>query len=327
MSQSPNAYGAYGLTFVTDRPLDGLLPTANDGPRIPVRLHSSRPPPFPIDSVLLIERDMGNGLTASVRRSSDNRETYCQYADGVVFRIGSAPVEVDGWWPSDEYIPQAATYLLGSVAGLVLQNLDAVCLHASTVNIDGFAVAFVGPPGTGKSTTAAALLRRGHSIITDDVAVIDEADGQPYVRRGYARLNLLDDAANALFLDSPQLTRSTRANGDDGKWMLNLNANSQLSSTTSVPLLAVYTGSGQMVESHRIVRYKPLDASLLLLANTFASYATTSAAKARHFDCFTRLAERISVSHIYGPQDLDLIDSLCETIEADVAMLRAQHHG
>ena len=152
----------------------------------PVRLHSSRPPPFPSDSVLLIERDMGNGLTASVRRSSDNRETYCQYADGVVFRIGSAPVEVDGWWPSDEYIPQAATYLLGSVAGLVLQNLDAVCLHASTVNIDGFAVAFVGPPGTGKSTTAAALLRRGHSIITDDVAVIDEADGQPYVRRGYA---------------------------------------------------------------------------------------------------------------------------------------------
>ena len=95
----------------------------------------------------------------------------------------------------------------------------------------------------------------------------------------------------------------------------------------SVPLLAVYTGSGQMVESHRIVRYKPLDASLLLLTNTFASYATTSAAKARHFDCFTRLAERISVSHIYGPQDLDLVDSLCETIEADVAMLRAQHHG
>ena len=216
----------------------------------------------------------GQWSNSPVRRSSDNRETYCQYADGVVFRIGSAPVEVDGWWPNDEYIPQAATYLLGSVAGLVLQNLGAVCLHASTVNIDGFAVAFVGPPGTGKSTTAAALLRRGHAIITDDVAVIDEADGQPYVRRGYARLNLLDDAANALFLDSPQLTRSTRANGDDGKWMLNLNANSQLSSTTSVPLLAVYTGSGQMVESHRIVRYKPLDASLLL-PNTFASYATT----------------------------------------------------
>ncbi len=299
----------------------------NDGPRIPVRLRSGQPPLFLSDSVLLIERDMGNGLTASVRRSSDNREIYCQYADGVVFRVRSSPIEVDGWWPSDEYIPQAATYLLGSVAGLVLQILDAVCLHASAIDINGFAVAFVGQPGTGKSTTAAALLRRGHSIITYDVAVIDEVDGQPFVRRGYARLNLLDDAANALFLDSPQLTRSTRANGDDGKWMLNLNERSQLSDAPSVPLLAVYTGSGQAVESHHIVRYKPLDASLLLLANTFASYATTSVAKARHFDCFTRLADKISVSHIYGPQDLGLIESLCETIETDVAMLRTQLHG
>ena len=49
---------------------------------------------------------------------------------------------------------------LGPVFAFVLRLRGAVTFHASAVRI-GDAVAFLGPQGAGKSTTAAALALRG----------------------------------------------------------------------------------------------------------------------------------------------------------------------
>jgi len=42
-------------------------------------------------------------------------------------------------------------------------------LHASTVVLDGKAVAFLGPSGSGKSTAALGLIAQGASLLADDV--------------------------------------------------------------------------------------------------------------------------------------------------------------
>lgn len=67
------------------------------------------------------------------------------------------------------------------VAGLVvafLLNLAGECvLHASAVEIDGAAVAFAGPSGTGKSTLAALLCGDRARLITDDVLRLDVEQG------------------------------------------------------------------------------------------------------------------------------------------------------
>ena len=68
--------------------------------------------------------------------------------------------------------------LTGTVLGLLslLQNL--LPLHASSVLMGGRAICFSGHSGAGKSTLAAALARRGHALLTDDVCAIDVTAAQ-----------------------------------------------------------------------------------------------------------------------------------------------------
>lgn len=46
-------------------------------------------------------------------------------------------------------------------------------LHASTVVIDGKAVAVTGPAGSGKSGTALALMSRGATLLADDITWLE----------------------------------------------------------------------------------------------------------------------------------------------------------
>lgn len=52
---------------------------------------------------------------------------------------------------------------------LMYQRFGMPSLHASGVVVDGQAAVFLGPKGQGKSTMAAAFLRRGADLLTDDL--------------------------------------------------------------------------------------------------------------------------------------------------------------
>ena len=59
-------------------------------------------------------------------------------------------------------------------------------LHASAVELDGRTIAFVAPPGTGKTSVAAHLVAGGALLLTDDVLAFESRDdgviGYPGVR-------------------------------------------------------------------------------------------------------------------------------------------------
>ena len=75
-----------------------------------------------------------------------------------------------------------ALFLLGSIFGLLCHQRGLYPLHASTMAIGGRAFAFAGDSGAGKSTTAAALLQLGHTLLSDDISVIDlNAGGHPRI--------------------------------------------------------------------------------------------------------------------------------------------------
>jgi hypothetical protein len=59
------------------------------------------------------------------------------------------------------------------VLPLALQALGHEVLHGSAVAVDGAAVAFCAGSGTGKSTVAYALSRRGHPPCADDAVAIE----------------------------------------------------------------------------------------------------------------------------------------------------------
>ncbi|MEK6328659.1 MAG: hypothetical protein AABM66_14215 [Actinomycetota bacterium] len=85
--------------------------------------------------------------------------------------------------------------LAGNLLAIVLGLRGAAVLHASAVELNGAAVAFVGPTGAGKSTVAALLCAAGGAIVGDDAARVEEGEGGPLVHHGPHELRLRPQAA------------------------------------------------------------------------------------------------------------------------------------
>jgi hypothetical protein len=96
-----------------------------------------------------------------------------------------------------------ASYLQGTVVGMLLNQRGGIVMHASAVAVDGKAVLICGVSGAGKSTLAATLSTRGHGMVSDDVSLITfDAGGRPVVRSDARQLKLADPAIAALGLDA-----------------------------------------------------------------------------------------------------------------------------
>jgi hypothetical protein len=98
----------------------------------------------------------------------------------------AAPIEIE-------------TLLIGPVAGVLLHQRGVFPLHASCIELDGLAVAIAGASGRGKSTLAAALVRRGATLFSDDICALRLSDGQPAIAlQGGTGLCLWPDSRVAL---------------------------------------------------------------------------------------------------------------------------------
>jgi hypothetical protein len=85
-------------------------------------------------------------------------------ADGDKVRVDIAP---------GTPISDITTYLLGSVFGVLCHQNGLLPLHASAIERAGEVTAFLGDSGAGKSTLAACLQRRGHTVVSDDICLLE----------------------------------------------------------------------------------------------------------------------------------------------------------
>lgn len=94
----------------------------------------------------------------------------------------------------------------GALLSFLLTLRGELVLHASAVDVDGAAVAFVGRSGMGKSTMAALMCAGGAELVTDDVLRLDDDGAGRFVcRLGATELRLRKSAAelSERFADSP----------------------------------------------------------------------------------------------------------------------------
>ena len=97
--------------------------------------------------------------------------------------------------------------LQGMALGIVLHQRGVLTLHASGVEVDGRAAIFIGWKRMGKSTTAASFYAAGHRLLTDDIIVLDPADGTT-VLPGFSQIRLDPEAvAKGLGMDPDEIPR------------------------------------------------------------------------------------------------------------------------
>lgn len=89
-------------------------------------------------------------------------------------------------------------YFINTVLPLILNLRGTEALHASSVLVGDSALAFVGNGGFGKSTFAAAMVKAGHQLLSDDAVVLLPSAGEIRTPSGPAEMNLYPHARSFL---------------------------------------------------------------------------------------------------------------------------------
>lgn len=101
-----------------------------------------------------------------------------------------------------------STVLSGPLQAMLWHQRGLLPLHGSVVVIGTKAIALCGPSTAGKSTLAAVMAGQGHTVVADDVCVIDPDTAD--VLAGCGRLRLWRDALDRLGIESHGLERAAR---------------------------------------------------------------------------------------------------------------------
>jgi len=101
---------------------------------------------------------------------------------------------------SDNIEPQLLNlYILSEALGIILYQRGLFLLHASAIKIGEQVVIFAGPPGAGKSTTAAAFAQCGYTVLADDMVAISlDNAGKVMVYPAFPQIKIWPSAVKGL---------------------------------------------------------------------------------------------------------------------------------
>ncbi|WPZ37254.1 hypothetical protein T8K17_25580 (plasmid) [Thalassobaculum sp. OXR-137] len=208
-------------------------------------------------------------------------------------------------------------FLLGTVFGALLHQQGRLPLHASGVEWAGGAVAFCGPSGAGKSTLAAALHRRGHPLLCDDVGVVvPDAEGTPLFYPAFPRIKLWRDALDHFALDPTVLSRD---------WIRAEKYHLQLHDTfhrRPLPLRRIYfLERGEAGEPAVVQSVGGARGVALLVANTYRGGQVRRTGDFQtHFTRCARVAEKVFLRRYIRPWSLAGMEASLDTLADDVSL-------
>jgi hypothetical protein len=238
------------------------------------------------------------------------------YFDGVQFWLDRAGTNIWAFWPDTSSLENVATYLVGPILGLLLRLRGITCLHASAVASGDRAVAFVGSEGAGKSTTAAALARRGYPVLSDDVVTLVERGGAFHVMPAYPYLCLWPDSVEKIEGSREAFSRFTP---EWDKRCLPLGSPDARFEDRALPLGAIYVfGDRKTDPALPIEALSAQDAFITLVANTFATNLLDSAMRAAEFAVLARLVSTVPIRRLYRSNTVLRLDQLCQLIGDDL---------
>jgi hypothetical protein len=218
----------------------------------------------------------------------------------------------------DEASPESfRVYLLGQALSFALVKCGLEPIHATTVVVNGEAVAFLGNSGMGKSTLAACFLEAGYGLLTDDLLILKPKSGVFMAYPGPQRIKLYPRLASR-FLGTA--SNGVAMNSESGKLVLPLHETR--TSTRPTPLKALYTLAAprQLARKHpiRIQKLTARESFLELVKNTFNSKVVNPDRLRRQFKQTAQVVSQMLVNKLWYPRVLARLPAVRDAILSDL---------
>ena len=213
-------------------------------------------------------------------------------------------------------------YLLGQALSFALVKSGFEPLHATAVEVEDRAVAFLGDCGFGKSTLAAAFLQAGHRLLTDDLLLARTTTRGILAYPGPARIKLFPQIA-CKFLGAG--SSGVPMNPDTQKLIIPLDDN--WVSAAAAPLAAIYVlappdeVAGRDI---RIVSISQREAFVMLLGSAFNCVISDPDRLRRQFEATQALANATIVRKLCYPRSLESLPLVREAILADLCANKSE---
>ncbi|ESY65036.1 MULTISPECIES: HPr kinase [Mesorhizobium] len=295
-------YRAYGLTVASDVALPELDPVEPAVADIMIAVGAiDMPKPSP--------------QAATTFRFEPDRQYLAWHAVGAFLISGGRRIDVEPAPGVDDAL--LAFPLLGPVMALLLHRRGLLVLHASAIAVAGKGAIFMGDKGAGKSTTASALIRAGHELLTDDVVALDLTNpDRPMIVPGFPQIKLAADAAAAIPLGQAEVRPQVHPAIDKMQHRLH-----GAFSGSMVPAAGIY-----VLERGQRAAMTPLPAIAALPAIIKFSYVTrfgraalSGDFAAMHLRQCSAIANHVGVCRLEVPVGLDRIGEAVALLERELA--------
>jgi hypothetical protein len=200
--------------------------------------------------------------------------------------------------------------LLDQVLPRALCHLGETILHASSVAINGQAVAFMGETGSGKSTLCASLCKQGFPLITDDSLLVKLEADHFIAYSSYPALRLWSDSVGMFSGASTEMRRVAHYNE---KNFLNVTDNTLVFSEDAMPLQRVYL-LGDVTRNVSIEPVLPRDIATEIIKASFPLDNTDKDRLKQDFVLFTQMANIIPFYRLSYPRDVASLPDVHQAI-------------
>jgi len=255
------------------------------------------PPPFPSKPTFFQHRHQPDGTT------------HLHWPGLFEFAVDPSGREVYGRKLGRASLESFHTYLLGQVVSFALLKQGIEQLHATVVAFSGRALALTGDCGRGKSTLAAALLKRGGKLLVDDMLVLAANEKGLLAMPGPPRLKLLPDSAKRTGLRSSKALPMNEL--VEKKIFPIRNAQHE-----PVPLEHMYVLAAPNPRTKRttVRRCTPAEACAQVVAAAYNLDMALPGRAASQLRWAASIANSVEVSMLSYPRDLNKLDEVADTV-------------
>jgi hypothetical protein len=190
-------FKAFGLTIQSPIPVRGLIPIAfveNSD----INIIFEKIEPYPELKLTKVNR---KGLTATFGMFNENtNDAYMVWENQINFRLIEGKTMIVDTTETD--LDFLSLFIVSEPLGILLFQRGDILLHASAIQLpNGEGIVFMGEPGAGKSTTAAAFVKVGCKIISDDLVAIRLIDNKPFLIPSFPQIKLWKESVEGLGYD------------------------------------------------------------------------------------------------------------------------------